>query len=123
MALHRPPGGRGPLERTPRADPDPGALVAAAGRSAAPRDRDGAAPEAGRGQTLVVSAPGAASEQLLGRVDDVRRRGGTILALGDDEELGSLAHDRLAIPSTLVSHDLAEHLVSLAARGGGGTRG
>ena len=75
---------------------------------------------AARGQTLLVSAPEVASEHLLERVADVRRAGGLVLALADEaDELTQIAHDALAVPTGLVTHDLAEHLVSLGAGGPG----
>ncbi|MFF0742643.1 hypothetical protein ACFYVL_19825 [Streptomyces sp. NPDC004111] len=81
---------------------------------------------AGRGDTLLVVAPGDgaadvdADAELLERVNDVRRAGVTVLALsGGDEragELGALAHELLAVPEGgAVDLDTVQHLVSAAA--------
>ncbi|MGW4468908.1 hypothetical protein ACWENQ_04470 [Nonomuraea sp. NPDC004354] len=72
---------------------------------------------AGRGETLFVVAERQAPVPLLERVDDAKRTGATILALGcGDSELAGLAHDALVIPSGgPVSFDGAQHLVSTAA--------
>ena len=84
---------------------------------------------AARGETLLVVAPDAAPEQLLERVADAKRIGATILSIDDgDEDLASLSHDRLIVPSqklevaTSVDLSLAsidfetvQHLVSVAA--------
>lgn len=54
---------------------------------------------AGRGETLLVVAPGAPGAGLLERVHDARRNGATVLALdGGDRDLHALAHDALAAP-------------------------
>ena len=81
-----------------------------------------------RDETVFVVAPDAAPEQLLERVADARRIGATILSIDDgDDELGSLVHDRLVVPSdddalvvarsmpTSVDMELVQHLVSVAA--------
>ena len=81
-----------------------------------------------RDETVFVVAPDAAPEQLLERVADARRIGATILSIDDgDDELGSLVHDRLIVPSdddalvvarsmpTSVDMELVQHLVSVAA--------
>jgi hypothetical protein len=73
---------------------------------------------AGRSETLLVVSPQAAPEELLERVNDVRRAGGTILALDrGDPELGALAHEALAVPegTAPLSFDAAQHLVTTAA--------
>ncbi|MEU8891059.1 hypothetical protein [Streptomyces sp. NPDC048442] len=74
---------------------------------------------AGRGETLLVVAPGAAEPGLLERVDGVRRAGATVLALsgeGEGAELASLAHELLAVPPAgEVDLDTVQHLVSAAA--------
>jgi hypothetical protein len=83
---------------------------------------------AGRDETVFVVAPDAAPEQLLERVADARRSGATILSIDDgDDELGSLVHDRLVVPThddalvvarsmpTSVDMDTVQHLVSIAA--------
>ncbi|MGN6301908.1 MAG: hypothetical protein ACTHN8_12555 [Angustibacter sp.] len=54
-----------------------------------------------RGETVFVVAPDAAPDPLLERVDDARRIGATVLALdGGDEQLGSLAHERMTVSSS-----------------------
>jgi hypothetical protein len=82
-----------------------------------------------RGETVFVVAPDAAPEPLLERVADARRVGATILSIDDgDDELGSLVHDRLVVPSSVdtdlvisstmpteVDIDTVQHLVSVAA--------
>lgn len=81
-----------------------------------------------RDETVFVVAPERATEGLLERVADARRIGATILSLDDgDDDLGSLAHDRLVVPSTsqtrlvvqssptYVDMDTVQHLVSVAA--------
>lgn len=80
-----------------------------------------------RKETVFVVAPGAAPESLLERVYDARRSGATILSIDDgDDELATLVHDRLVVPSrqqarlltqpapTHVDMDTVQHLVSLA---------
>jgi hypothetical protein len=87
-----------------------------------------------RGETLFVVAPDTASEPLLTRAADARRRGATLLSLdGGDTELGGLVHERMVVsPSGLLvppealegedadtdvglDFDVAQHLVSAAA--------
>ena len=92
-----------------------------------------------RGETLFVVSSQTAPVPLLERVNDARRVGATILALGagDDRELEGLAHDSLAVPGSLaagpaggaglagdaevagrmglLTFDAAQHLVSAAA--------
>jgi hypothetical protein len=82
-----------------------------------------------RGETLFIVAPDAAPEQLLERVADAKRIGATILSIDNgDEDLASLAHDRLIVPNTqldvtthldmtiaAVDFETVQHLVSLAA--------
>lgn len=84
---------------------------------------------AARGETLFVVAPDAPPEQLLERVADAKRVGATILSIdGGDDDLASLAHDRLLVPDsalavatdedvmmTSVDFDTVQHLVSVAA--------
>jgi hypothetical protein len=84
---------------------------------------------ASRGETLLVVAPGAAPEQLLERVADAKRIGATILSIDDgDDNLASLSHDRLIVPShqldmptdldislASVDFEMVQHLVSVAA--------
>jgi hypothetical protein len=74
--------------------------------------------EASRSETLLVVSADMAPADLLERVDDVRRLGATIFALGrGDPELDDLAHESLAVPETTapVTFDAAQHLVSAAA--------
>ncbi len=81
-----------------------------------------------RDETVFIVAPDAAPEGLLERVADARRTGATILSIDDgDDELGTLVHDRLVVPtrrqtrlvtqssSTYVDMDTVQHLVSVAA--------
>jgi len=84
---------------------------------------------AARGETVFVVAPDVAPESLLERIADARRTGATILSIDDgDEELGSLVHDRLVVPTSSnerfvvtseipvdVDMDTVSHLVSVAA--------
>lgn len=91
---------------------DPAHLSVGLGRLAA----------AGRGETLLVVAPGEgeADAGLLERVSEVRRAGATVLALWGDEErageLGALAHESLSVPGGgAVDLDTVQHLVSAAA--------
>jgi hypothetical protein len=54
-----------------------------------------------RGETVFVVAPDAATDPLLERVDDARRIGATVLALdAGDDQLGSLAHERMTVSSS-----------------------
>jgi hypothetical protein len=82
-----------------------------------------------RGETLFIVAPDAAPEQLLERVADAKRIGATILSIDNgDDDLASLAHDRLVVPSyqldvptnldmnlASVDFETVQHLVSVAA--------
>jgi hypothetical protein len=82
-----------------------------------------------RGETVFVVAPESPPESLLERVADAKRVGATVLSIDDgDDDLGSLAHDRLVVPSTstqrlvvaqempdAVDIDTVSHLVSVAA--------
>ncbi|MCG0285903.1 hypothetical protein [Streptomyces sp. PSAA01] len=72
---------------------------------------------AGRGETLLVVAPGDPGAGLLERVNDARRGGATVLALdGGDTELHALAHDALSAPEGgELDLDTLQHLVSAAA--------
>lgn len=55
---------------------------------------------ASRGETVFVVAPDIAPAPLLERISDARRIGATVLSIdGGDDELGSLVHDRLVVPS------------------------
>jgi hypothetical protein len=54
-----------------------------------------------RGETVFVVAPDAAPDRLLERVDDARRIGATVLSLdGGDDQLGSLAHERMTVSAS-----------------------
>jgi hypothetical protein len=82
-----------------------------------------------RGETLFIVAPDTAPEQLLERVADAKRTGATILSIDTgDNDLASLAHDRLVVPSyqlevatgldmnlAAVDFETVQHLVSVAA--------
>lgn len=81
-----------------------------------------------RDETVFVVAPDEAPEQLLERVADARRTGATILSIDEgDDELASLAHDRIVVPAqdeslvvarsmpTTVDMAMVQHLVSVAA--------
>ncbi|MEU1947437.1 hypothetical protein ACFW95_07405 [Streptomyces sp. NPDC059474] len=72
---------------------------------------------AGRGETLLVVAPGEPGAGLLERVNDARRGGATVLALdGGDTGLHALAHDALSAPEGgELDLDTLQHLVSAAA--------
>jgi hypothetical protein len=73
--------------------------------------------EVSRSETLLVVSADTAPAELLERVDDVRRLGATIFALGrGDPELDDLAHESLAVPETTapMTFDAAQHLVSAA---------
>jgi hypothetical protein len=53
-----------------------------------------------RGETVFVVAPDAAPDALLERVDDAKRIGATVLAMSTgDQQLTSLAHEALIVPS------------------------
>ncbi|MCR8579168.1 hypothetical protein [Streptomyces sp. Isolate_219] len=104
LVRHRVPGGA------------PAHLAVGLGRLAA----------AGRGETLLVVAPGQPGAGLLERVHDARRNGATVLALdGGDRDLHALAHDALAAPPAPRDEtagaaadpdlDTVQHLVSAAA--------
>ena len=55
---------------------------------------------ASRRETVFVVAPDVAPEALLERVSDAKRIGATVLSIdGGDDELGSLVHDRLVVPT------------------------
>ncbi|OPF73387.1 hypothetical protein VT50_0228655 [Streptomyces antioxidans] len=71
---------------------------------------------AGRGETLLVVAPGDPGAGLLERVNGARRSGATVLALdGGDAELHALAHDALSAPEDgELDLDTLQHLVSAA---------
>ena len=82
-----------------------------------------------RGETVFVVAPDAPPESLLERVADARRTGATVLSIDDgDDDLASIAHDRLVVPTAseqrivvaaempdAVDIDTVSHLVSVAA--------
>lgn len=82
-----------------------------------------------RGETVFVVAPDAPPESLLERVADARRTGATILSIDDGgDDMGSLAHDRIVVPTSAAARlvvtsempldvdiDAVSHLVSVAA--------
>lgn len=74
--------------------------------------------EAARGDSVLVVAPDDPGAQLLERLADARRRGGTVLALGSDDanalsELAEVSNDTSFVrPMEL---DLAQHLLPVAA--------
>ncbi|MFF9686128.1 hypothetical protein [Streptomyces sp. NPDC014623] len=72
---------------------------------------------AGRGETLLVVAPGRADCGLLERVHDARRSGATVLTLdGGDPEVRGLAHEALTVrDDDEIDLDTVQHLVSAAA--------
>jgi hypothetical protein len=72
---------------------------------------------AGRGESLLVVIPQAAPDPLLERVQDARRGGATILALGQgDRPLEEMAHETLVVSpqEAPLSFEAAQHLVSAA---------
>jgi hypothetical protein len=73
---------------------------------------------AGRGESLLVVSPQAAPDPLLERVQDARRGGTTILALGQgDRPLEEMADETLVVSpqDAPLSFEAAQHLVSAAA--------
>ncbi len=72
---------------------------------------------AGRDEALLVVSPDAPSERLLDRVDDARRGGAVVLAMGSDGDLAGLAHESLTVPADdeLPYLDVAQHVVSATA--------
>jgi hypothetical protein len=71
-----------------------------------------------RGESVLVVAA-ATPPALLERVEDVRRRGANVFALGTgDTELSTLAHETLSLEASVapvVSFEGAQHMVSLTA--------
>ncbi|MDQ1689657.1 MAG: hypothetical protein QOK42_2632 [Frankiaceae bacterium] len=85
--------------------------------------------QAKRGESLLVVAPGRATDPLLERVDDARHRGASVFAVASaDRELEALADEALVMEDQTVAKsvdfDAVTHLISLAtgealpARGG-----
>ena len=83
---------------------------------------------AGRGETVMVVAPDAATDPLLERVADARRSGAVVLSVdAGDPQLAELAHEALVVPVDAdqdlvvasevppMSFDLVTHLVTAAA--------
>jgi hypothetical protein len=76
----------------------------------------------GRGETVFVVAPDAATAPLLERIADARKIGATVFAMdAGDVELEGLAHESLRIPAraaegiVVPDFDVVSHLVSTAA--------
>lgn len=82
-----------------------------------------AVPSAARGTTLLVAAPTPASDGLLERLDDARRRGATVFALHPGAgPLDELAHESLPLPPLMapaLGLETASHVVSTAGRARG----
>jgi hypothetical protein len=73
-----------------------------------------------RGDTVLVVAPNCASEQLLDRVDDVRRFGGRVMTIHrEDHDLAQLSHETLAVPAMAPTRtfDVVQHVVTSTASG------
>ena len=69
-------------------------------------------------ETLLVVSPDAPAERLLVRVDDARRHGAVVLAMGTaDADLQGLAHESLTVPhgDDVPYLDVAQHVVSATA--------
>lgn len=95
------------VQRAPRAD--------APAHLAAGLDRISSAE---RGEAVLIVAADDPDALVLERVDDARRRGARILALGQRTPLADgLAHDSLSVPeiAEAPTFDGAQHLVSSAA--------
>jgi hypothetical protein len=82
---------------------------------------------AGRGATVLVSAPAAPDDRLLDRLDDARSGGALLLALHAGSEcLEQLAHEALSLPaggglSPAVSVDTAVHALAVDPQARRGT--
>ncbi len=77
---------------------------------------------AGRGETVLVVAPGLAPAALLERINDARHGGATVFAIeAGDLELQQLAHETLTVPTIgldlVETFDTTQHLVSIATGG------
>jgi len=73
-----------------------------------------------RGDTVLVVAPNLAGEQLLDRVDDVRRFGGRVMTLHrEDGELAQLSHETLVVPvmAPTRTFDVVQHVVTSTVSG------
>lgn len=87
-----------------------------------------------RGDLVLVVAPSVAPPRLLERVDDARKKGGTVFSIDTgDKELTSISHESLSVPEsivvppnqsnvpvpdlgdTVVAFETVQHLVNLAA--------
>lgn len=79
-----------------------------------------------RGDSVLVVAPDDAGPDLLERLADARRRGGTVLAMAGQQrpdaiaELGAVCHDTALVRSDQL--ELAQHLLPVAASGRAGRR-
>jgi hypothetical protein len=82
--------------------------------------------DAGRGHTLLVTAPDAMNDEILQRLSDARRRGASLFAIatGDSHDLTSLAHDSVTTPDNPANGGpaddpdpfaIATHLVAVSA--------
>jgi hypothetical protein len=82
---------------------------------------------AGRGHTLLVTAPDAMNDEILQRLSDARRRGASLFAVAsaESQELTSIAHESVTAPDDLANSGLADddpqpfaiaaHLVAVSA--------
>lgn len=87
-----------------------------------------------RGDLVLVVAPTSTPPRLLERVDDAKKKGGTVFSIDTgDDDLTSIAHESLSITApialpphqsnvpvpdlgdTTVAFDTVQHLVNLAA--------
>lgn len=82
--------------------------------------------DAGRGHTLLVTAPDAMNDEILQRLSDARRRGASLFAVatGDSLDLTSLANDSVTTPHNPANgrptddsdpFAIATHLVAVSA--------
>lgn len=82
---------------------------------------------AGRGHTLLVTAPDAMNDEILQRLSDARRRGASLFAVasGASQELTSVAHESVTTPDNQATcgpadddhhpFAMATHLVAVSA--------
>lgn len=50
--------------------------------------------------TLVINTPGRVAEKVRSNIEQVKARGGPVIAVGSDEESGGIAGDRVDVPRT-----------------------